>query len=169
MREAIATLGALALAAGCSRPSADVEPGAPRARTSASDSARISLERRPCFGTCPVYTVTLEGSGVVRFEGVRFVKDTGTSVGTVPPARVDSLLAELEAAGYFTFADRYAMGDPSCPRYVTDLPTIVTQVRIGSRLKRVEHNRGCADAPERLSMLERRIDEVAGTERWVGK
>jgi len=91
----MAALGALALAAGCSRPSADVEPGAPRARASASDSARISLERRPCFGTCPVYTVTLEGSGVVRFEGVRFVKDTGTSVGTVPPARVDSLLAEL--------------------------------------------------------------------------
>jgi hypothetical protein len=169
MRESIAALGALALAAGCSRPSADVEPGAPRARASASDSARISLERRPCFGTCPVYTVTLEGSGVVRFEGVRFVKDSGTSVRTVPPARVDSLLGELEAAGYFTFADRYAMGEPTCPRYASDLPTIITQVRIGARLKRIEHNRGCADAPERLSMLERRIDEVAGTERWVGK
>ena len=165
MRQAIAALGALALAAGCSRPSADVEPGAPRARTTASDSARISLERRPCFGTCPVYTVTLDGSGTVRFEGRRFVKDTGTVMRTVPPARVDSLARELEAAGYFAFADRYVMGEPGCGRYATDLPTVITEVRIGPRAKRVEHDHGCADAPERLSALERRIDEVVQTER----
>jgi uncharacterized protein DUF6438 len=169
VRGVIAALVALVVAAGCSRPSADVEPGAPRTRAGAPDSVRVSLERRPCFGTCPVYTVTLDGSGAVRFEGRKFVKDTGTSVGTVPPDRVDSLLAELEAAGYFSFADRYARGEPTCPRYASDLPIIITEVRIGSRLKRIEHNRGCADAPERLSLLENRIDEVAGTERWVRK
>lgn len=169
MRRTIAVLGALAVASGCRRPSPDVEPGAPRARVGAPDSVRVSLERRPCFGTCPVYTVTLDGSGAVRFEGRRFVKDTGTSVGSVSPARVDSLLAELEAAGYFSFAGRYARGEPTCERYASDLPTIITEVRIGSRLKRVEHDRGCADAPERLSMLENRIDEVAGVERWVRK
>ena len=29
------------------------------------------------------------------------------------------------------------------------------------------HDRGCADAPQALSTLETRIDEVAGVARWV--
>jgi hypothetical protein len=156
------------LAAGCGRASPGADPGSPRARA-AADSTSISLERRPCFGTCPVYTVTLDGSGAVRFEGRRFVKDSGTMVGAVPPARVDSLLAELEAAGYFGFADRYVPGQPGCERYASDLPTVITEVRRGARVKRVEHDRGCAGAPERHAALEQRIDEVAGVDRWVGK
>jgi hypothetical protein len=131
------------------------------------EPASISLERRPCFGTCPVYSLTVDRSGAVRFEGRRFVADTGVSTDTVPSARVDSLLRELTAAGYFGFADRYVMGEPGCQRYATDLPTVVTEVRIGARTKRIEHDRGCTDAPRALSVLEQRIDEVAGTARWV--
>ena len=67
----------------------------------------MSLERGPCFGTCPVYKVTIERTGAVRFEGKRFVADTGVSTGTVSPARVDSLLAELDREGYWQLADAY--------------------------------------------------------------
>lgn len=169
MRAAAAVLGVLAVAAGCSPPRADVPTSGPRARVGTVDSVRISLERRPCFGACPVYTVTLDGSGAVRFDGRRFVKDTGTVTDTLPAVRVDSLRAELEAAGYFGFADRYVMGQPACERYATDLPTVITEVRIGPRAKRVEHDHGCAGAPARLTALERRIDEVAGVGRWVGR
>jgi hypothetical protein len=168
---AAAWLGAAWLQAACARPvpsSSELEtrrsttPIAPAADT-------ISLERGPCFGTCPVYKVTVDRSGAVRFEGRRFVADTGVSTGAAPAASVDSLFAELEAAGYFGFADRYRMGQPGCERYATDLPTVITEVRLGNRIKRVEHDRGCADAPATLSGLERRIDEVAGVGRWVGR
>jgi hypothetical protein len=169
MRGASALLGMLVGAAGCTRSSPDTRTGGPESRVSATNAVRVSLERRPCFGTCPVYTVTLDGSGAVRFEGRRFVKDTGTVAGTVPPVSVDSLVAELETAGYFAFADRYVMGQPACERYATDLPTVITEVRIGPRAKRVEHDYGCAGAPARLSTLERRIDEVAGVRRWVAR
>ena len=111
----------------------------------------------------------MERSGAVRFEGRRFVADTGVSTATVPAARVDSLLAELEAAGYFRLADRYGMGEPGCDRYATDLPTVVIEVRAGGRTKRVEHDHGCAGAPAALSAMERRIDEAAGVGRWVGE
>jgi hypothetical protein len=158
----------LAAAATCTRPSAG--GGAADARPApAADTTSVSLERRPCFGTCPVYTVRIDGSGAVVFEGRRFVADSGTFSGTIPKVSVDSLLAELDAEGYFRLADRYAAGQPGCGRYATDLPTVVTEVHLGTRAKRVEHDHGCAEAPEVLGRLERRIDQAAGVSKWVGR
>ncbi|MEO6058146.1 MAG: DUF6438 domain-containing protein [Gemmatimonadales bacterium] len=158
------------LAAACARPAPPVpETDAGPSRNAAAADRSVSLERGPCFGTCPVYLVTVDGAGNVRFEGRRFVADTGISTGTVPRARLDSLFAEVDASGYFTLADRYGAGEPGCERYATDLPTITTEVRLGDRVKRVEHDRGCADVPEMLSALETRIDAVADVGRWIGR
>jgi hypothetical protein len=157
--------------AACARAAAPASPGADVGSTSsaAAGVGSISLERGPCFGTCPVYAVTISRTGEVRFEGRRFVADTGVSTGAIPAARAESLFTELDRAGYFELADAYRMGEPGCGRYATDLPTIVTEARLGQRTKRVEHDRGCADAPRALTVREGRIDEVAGTRRWIGK
>ena len=114
-----------------------------------------------------MYSVTLEGSGAVLFEGRRFVADTGISTGSVPRARIDSLVAELVAGGYFDFSDRYVSGEPGCERYATDLPSVTTEVRVGGRSKRIEHDHGCMEAPQALTALEARIDSVAGVARWI--
>jgi uncharacterized protein DUF6438 len=161
------------LAAACARPAS---PGASAAgpataagQAPADSAVRVRLERGPCFGTCPVYSVTLDGSGAILFEGRRFVADTGISTGSVPPARVDSLVAELAAGGYFELADRYRAGEPGCERYATDLPSVITEVRAGGRSKRIEHDHGCMEAPEALTVLEGRIDSVAGVARWINR
>ena len=167
-RRRLVVAGTACLAVACApapQPSADA--ASHPAPTAAPES--VALERGPCFGTCPVYAVTLGRDGSVRFEGRRFIADTGVATGTVPPARVDSLFTELQSAGYFDFADSYRSGDAVCRRYATDLPTVITEVRLGGRVKRIEHDRGCADAPATLSAIETRIDEVAGVRRWIGK
>ena len=166
----VAAVVAVWLAVACARPPQPaVEASARPAPEAGADSDGVTLERGPCFGTCPVYTLTLDRAGGVRFEGRRFVADTGVSTGMVPGERVDSLFAELKTSGYFGFADSYRSGDPGCERYATDLPTVITEVRLGGRTKRIEHDRGCVDAPRALSELETRIDEVAEVRRWVGK
>ena len=159
------------LAAACARPAS---PGTPAAgptavtgQTGPDSAVRITLERGPCYGTCPVYSVTLNGSGAVLFEGRRFVADTGISTGSVPRARIDSLVAELTAGGYFDFADRYVAGEPGCVQYATDLPSVNTEVRAAGRSKRIEHDHGCMEAPTALTALEGRIDSVAGVARWI--
>ena len=38
----------------------------------------ITLERTECFGTCPVYRLTVHGDGRVVYEGIRFVEVEGT-------------------------------------------------------------------------------------------
>jgi len=164
-------VAASASLAACARPAspapAAAGPTADTGQAGGDSTVRITLERGPCFGTCPVYSVTLDGSGAVRFEGRRFVADTGISTGNVPRARIDSLVAELTAGGYFGFADRYIAGEPGCVRYATDLPSVITEVRAGGRSKRIEHDHGCMEAPRALTALEGRIDSVAGVARWI--
>jgi len=59
------------------------------------------------------------------------------------------------------------MGEPGCDHFATDLPSVITEVRMNGRVKRVEHDYGCTDAPATLERLERRIDEVADVGKWV--
>jgi hypothetical protein len=139
------------------------EPGA-----AAADAPVVTLERTPCFGTCPVYQVAISRSGAVRFVGKQHVAQQGEATAEIPAPRVDSLMHELEAGGYFGFADSYVMGTPACGQYATDSPTVITSTSAGGRSKTVRHDYGCSAAPEELGRLERMIDEVAGTSRWVG-
>jgi uncharacterized protein DUF6438 len=128
----------------------------------------ITLERTPCFGTCPVYQVSISRSGSVRFVGKHHVTLQGAASAEIAPARVDSLLRELEVGGYFDFADAYVMGSPACGAYATDSPTVITSVTSGGRTRAIRHDYGCQGAPRELARLERLIDDVAGTDRWTG-
>ncbi|MEP7225752.1 MAG: DUF6438 domain-containing protein [Gemmatimonadales bacterium] len=129
----------------------------------------ISLERTPCFGGCPVYIISVSPSGQVTYEGRANVRDSGTAIAQVPKQRVDTLLIELERAGYFGFASQYALSEPACGRYVTDLPTAISSATLGARTKRIEHDYGCGGAPAALAVLENRIDEVLGSGQWTGR
>jgi len=166
-----AALLALAALAACSpRPPAAGDNPAPSADTTAAATAApaVTLERTPCFGTCPVYQVAISRSGVVRFVGTQHVGQ-GEATAEIPAARVDSLLRELEAGGYFGFADAYVMDSPACGQYATDSPTVITSASAEGRTKTIRHDYGCNAAPPELARLERRIDEVAGTSRWTGR
>ena len=157
-----AALTACARREPASAPVPDAGPGA-------AEAPVVTLERTPCFGTCPVYRVAISRGGEVRFNGTQHVAHTGQATATIPPARVDSLLIELEAAGYFEFADAYVMDSPACGMYATDSPTVITSVTRDGQTKTIRHDRGCSAAPRELSRLEQRIDEVAGTARWTGR
>lgn len=161
-------LALAAAVAACSPPSAGVAP-APSAAAARSDSTVVALERTPCFGSCPVYRVTISRTGVVRFTGTRFTAHQGEASAEIPAARVDSLIEQLRAGGYFELADRYTRDAEACGRYSTDSPTVITSVVADGVRKEIRHDYGCADAPRELARLERRIDEVAGTARWIGR
>jgi uncharacterized protein DUF6438 len=129
----------------------------------------IVLERTPCFGSCPVYTVAVSPSGEVKYQGRAHVRRLGTAIGQIPQQRVDSLLDELDRAGYFSFALKYMPSEPACGRYVTDSPSAITTVTYRGRTRTITHDYGCGGAPGALVVLERRIDEVLGSSQWTGR
>lgn len=139
------------------------------------DSVVMSLERTPCFGACPEYLVEVYGDGRVVYEGRRFVAVEGRQEATIASADVESLIEAFYSAPFFGFRD-YGYGAnifpcflpngdvEACSQLVTDLPSQIVTYRAAGYLKTVDDYWG---APEALKLLENKIDEVAGTEKWV--
>ena len=160
--------GAVGVAFGCGSRAAAPAAEQSSLAVPADTLAAVTLYRSPCFSGCPVYSVSVTPDGVVTYRGTDNVRRLGIERARVSPARVEALLRELEGAGYFLLADRYRPSEPVCGRYVPDLPTVITTLRVGRRLQQVEHDHGCGGAPMSLRVMESRIDEALGTARWTG-
>jgi membrane dipeptidase len=117
----------------------------------------ITLERTPCFGFCPAYTVTLREDGTVTYVGTQHVKVTGTQTWKIDPAAVRALAQEMQDAGFFELQDEYRA-------MVTDHPTVYTSLSAGGRAKKVMDY---VSGPQKLKDLEAKIDQVAGTQKYV--
>ncbi|MAS38008.1 MAG: hypothetical protein CL610_28695 [Anaerolineaceae bacterium] len=128
----------------------------------ANASPVITLERTPCFGSCPVYTVTIYDDGTVVYNGGNFVEVTGEQTTTIEPEVVEQLVAGFEAAGYFEWADEYT------EMTVTDLPTITTSVTRDGETKQITRYAGDSSAPLALPYLEQWIDLMGRTQQWTG-
>jgi hypothetical protein len=122
-----------------------------------SDISSIRLERTACFGTCPVYSVTIFRDGRVRYEGREFVKAEGVRTRVVPTGEFKRIAAKVDEIGFSKLKSAYRAS-------ITDLPTTIVTVTRGSKSKRVEDYFG---APKRLHDLEQLIEHVANISRWV--
>lgn len=142
--------------------------GSSKPGQSSSDDS-IALERTACFGTCPIYTVTISADGTVSFEGRRFTKVQGSASGHITAAAFRDLAGEFEKVDYFSLPDEFTPGTKLCPNMVTDMPSANTSIRLNGKAKRVGHYYGCGNLPvlDKLSALEKKIDEVAGTQKWI--
>lgn len=140
----------------------------------ALDAVTITLERTPCFGACPEYSVTLHGDGTVNYAGQRFVKVLGTRQKQIPSHAVFELLRKFYEVDFFAMRPEYIEGrdivlEPSgtvneSRVMVTDLPTTIITLTLGAYTKRVKAYYG---APEGLYTLATAIDETAGTGEWI--
>lgn len=115
----------------------------------------IILERTACYGTCPIYTVSILGNGSATYQGEQFVKTLGVQKYGIPVNDVEELVALIYQKNYFSLKDRYEVG-------ATDLPTIITTVRVGDKIKSVENYGGAG--PAQLHEIEQKIDELSNSE-----
>jgi hypothetical protein len=129
----------------------------------------ITLERSVCFGTCPSYIVTLTSDGKVTWEGRDFVKTKGKATAQIKPDDFDKLVKEFERIKFATLDDKYETGTRGCPESSTDNPSAQSSIRMNGKTKSVLHYYGCRDSEvlRQLTALERKIDEVIGTEKWI--
>lgn len=121
----------------------------------------ITLERTACFGKCPVYKLTVYGSGAVIYEGKDFVRTTGKAEKTISQEQIQQLVSEFEKANY------YALNDSYIKVMITDLPYVTTSISTDGKTKNIKHYCGDTSAPEQLTKLENKIDEIVRSDQWV--
>lgn len=118
----------------------------------------VKLERTGCLGACPAYQLTVYGDGTVIYVGYANVEVTGMQITHIPRSKVNELIQKIDKANFFALEHRYESP-------VTDLPTITVWVRLGLRAKTVvRYGKG----PAALFCLERKIDEIANVDQWIG-
>ena len=153
--------GLTAACAGSAEPTATPAPTA---------SDQLSMTRGPCFGACPMYTVTVWGDGRVVFDGNQFVAATGEHTKTVDPAVAAALFARADSIDFFDMPQQVTpANDAACGQYHTDAPSADITIVWGSRDHTVSHYHGCLEAPEGLRAFEDRIDAVLGLAEWIGR
>ena len=117
--------------------------------------SEITLERTACFGSCPMYKVTLRRDGTATYVGREYVERKGTYKGQV--YGFQRLAQLIESRGYFNFKDNYT-------RPITDLPSTITSVvRAGSR--KTIKNYGDS-GPVELWGIEAAIDGIVANTKW---
>lgn len=134
--------------------------------------ARIELKRGACYGTCPIYTVVLTADGVVRWHGDHFVERHGAAEATITTAAFAELWRRLNEEELAKLPDAYPEYPSSyCPEMRTDHPSAIVTLTATDVDARVFDYHGCRgnDRLDAFRELEDRIDEIAGTSRWVGR
>lgn len=116
----------------------------------------IRMNRGPCFGTCPFYDITIDGTGLAQFKGKRFVEKIGDFTKTFTPEETNLLFKRFEKANFWDFQDEYTAE-------VTDLPTIFITFEHKGRSKKIK----CYyNTPEPLVELLTEVDRYANMEGW---
>ncbi len=127
-----------------------------------ASSVRITLERTRCFGSCPAYTVFIEGDGSVLFDGRSYVAEAGRRTGTVDPSAVRVLYDQFRTSDFMSLDDRYVADITDNPTYTLTLETV------GMRKTVVDYVGAKAGMPDSVTALQDAVDRVANTDQWIG-
>lgn len=136
-----------------------------------SNDLVLTMKRSECYGTCPVYEVSIDDAGNVTFNGIKHTKTIGNATGKISSGDIDRLVSALNAASFYKLSQNYDQN--TCPEFATDMSTVVISLKLNGLIKTVNHNLGCSTKgdhkpyPPGLAELEKKIDETARTSQWI--
>lgn len=121
-----------------------------------SNSVRFALDRGPCFGKCPVYSLKIYSDGMATYEGRPFAKKLGKYEKRLDKNEVKKLNNAFKDANFFDFQDVYVSE-------IVDLPMVKIYHDNGKKSKSVE---GREDRPAKLMELQFMLEKIAESEDW---
>jgi len=124
--------------------------------------SRLTLERGPCFGACPVYRVTVDANGKAEWVGEAFVASLGPSNWDIPLDAVVALEHALARAGFEDLGEKYT------DYLITDMPSAQISVVFDDGTKKtIEHYQGDFSAPRELTLLENQSARILKTRTLI--
>lgn len=126
-------------------------------RNQVPETASIEFSRTACFGTCPIYKMTILGSGLATFEGERFTEKLGSFSIQLSEKDTKALFQQLDTFDWAGFKDIY-------PTEVSDLPGVVFQFNYKQTSKKVVVR---GEHPNTLDVLQSVLSTIAESDGWT--
>jgi Domain of unknown function (DUF6438) len=118
----------------------------------------ISLQRTPCYGACPVYTITLYRTGRADFEATRDLPNLGKFAGEVDPITYGRLC-------YLIDNSRLGEMKPGYSATWTDAPTCIVTLTEGTTRKEISDYGSVG--PVELWAVQELIDAIRTRIEWA--
>ncbi len=72
-----------------------------------SKALSIKIKRPGCYGSCPVYDLTIDAGGGISYDGHHFTRHCGEATGYVNPAVFRDAVSRLKAVGFYSLPESY--------------------------------------------------------------
>ena len=118
----------------------------------------LSLERTPCYGTCPIYKYTVDSTGKADYLGIRFVEMEGRYVKKLSREQMEKLKAALDKADVYAFADAYDNSG------ISDLPSSILTYTTAERTKKIVCRMDC---PAAFRNLFKELEQIVGQDGFT--
>ena len=106
----------------------------------------ISLEKTACFGTCPIFKITIYNNGETNYIGKKFVKKPGNHKLNLKQKEIDLILKKAKKINFQNLKKEYTEN-------ISDLPTTYIMIKN----KTIKNHFG---APDKLKELETLIERI---------
>ena len=116
----------------------------------------IEMSKGPCYGSCPIFTITVYDNGAVTYKGERFTNKNGLSIKILSKSKRQSLLSEFADADLWQYRDVYRSQIP-------DLQTVTLTYYDEGDIKSIVGRDG---RPSIVLRLEKMLDEIADSDDW---
>ena len=138
----------------------------PAKKINLTESTKITLERGPCYGSCPVYKMVIDSNGYVTMDMDAY--QDGKIINKhfekrISKDKVDALVSAFNHYKFRLFEDAYL------DRGLTDLPTDTITYSSKDFTKRVKANHGDLGMPSEFKKLADEIDRIVGTDNWLNQ
>ncbi len=110
----------------------------------------FSIETTPCFGRCPIYTMSIGSDGQADLNAVRFTEADGQYLAHLEDSVVNELFNRLDAMNWLAYKAEYMTG-------YSDLPSVIlTYTSPNGQIFKVRFEEGAA--PQELEQLSRSME-----------
>lgn len=120
------------------------------------ESVFATISKSPCYGKCPVYTMTIYSDGRAVLEGKFNIDYIGTYETKLSEEELQEFTETAKRIDYFGLEDKY-------DSEVTDLPSTTTSIVIDGEKKEVYRR---ANYPQKILTFERLFTQLLENKKW---
>lgn len=116
----------------------------------------ITMQKGSCFGSCPVYTLSIDKNGYATYDGERFTDKIGKHGMQIAPDKFQAIANAFASADLASFDDDY-------PSNIADLPSATIAYANNAFTKRITGKR---ERPQKVKDLQAMLEEISQMDSW---